>query len=51
MYRLGNICWDIELGVWGIIRVLDKELDCLVCLKFNLVFNIDNKGDLKWVNV
>ncbi|MGG3197261.1 multicopper oxidase domain-containing protein [Priestia aryabhattai] len=47
MYRSGNIRWDIELGVWGIIRVLDKELDCLARLKSNSAFNIDNKGDLK----
>jgi len=25
MYRSGNIRWDIELGMWGIMRVLDKE--------------------------
>ncbi|MCM3782133.1 multicopper oxidase domain-containing protein [Neobacillus mesonae] len=24
LYRSGNIRWDIELGVWGIIRVLDE---------------------------
>lgn len=25
MYRSGNIRWDIELGMWGIMRVLDKK--------------------------
>lgn len=24
LYRSGNIHWDIELGVWGIVRVLDS---------------------------
>ncbi|MGE5481515.1 MAG: hypothetical protein ACM3VX_01225, partial [Bacteroidota bacterium] len=24
MYRSGNIRWDLELGMWGIIRVLEK---------------------------
>ncbi|MDQ0218893.1 copper oxidase [Peribacillus cavernae] len=25
MYRSGNIRWDIELGLWGIMRVLEKQ--------------------------
>lgn len=25
MYRSGNIRWDIELGMWGILRVLKRE--------------------------
>jgi len=33
MYRSGNIRWDIELGLWGIIRVLDKENEFLAPLK------------------
>lgn len=32
MYRSGNIRWDIELGMWGIIRVLDKESPLLAPL-------------------
>lgn len=26
LYRSGNIRWDIELGMWGIFRVLDSEI-------------------------
>ncbi|MGG1247906.1 multicopper oxidase domain-containing protein [Bacillus spizizenii] len=34
MYRSGNIRWDIELGLWGIIRVLDEiKPDLLAPLK------------------
>lgn len=34
MYRSGNITWDIELGMWGIIRVLDEyDPQCLAKLK------------------
>lgn len=33
MYRSGNIRWDIELGFWGIMRVLDKVDSCLSPLK------------------
>ncbi|MNI82900.1 hypothetical protein D3C73_1396580 [compost metagenome] len=25
LYRSGNIRWDIELGLWGILRVLDQQ--------------------------
>ncbi|MBB6449218.1 hypothetical protein HNR44_001167 [Geomicrobium halophilum] len=33
MYRSGNIRWDIELGLWGIIRVLPETDRCLAPLK------------------
>ncbi|RFU64586.1 multicopper oxidase domain-containing protein [Bacillus sp. V59.32b] len=33
LYRSGNIRWDIELGLWGIMRVLDKKQDELAMLK------------------
>ncbi|KGA96589.1 multicopper oxidase [Alkalihalobacillus alcalophilus ATCC 27647 = CGMCC 1.3604] len=33
LYRSGNIRWDIELGVWGIMRVLDEIDPCLAPLK------------------
>ena len=33
MYRSGNIRWDIELGVWGIFRVLDEINPYLAPLK------------------
>lgn len=33
MYRSVNIRWDLELGMWGIIRVLDKETPLLAPLK------------------
>jgi manganese oxidase len=33
MYRSGNIRWDIELGMWGIMRILDKLDPCLAPLK------------------
>jgi len=33
MYRSGNIRWDIELGLWGIMRVLDEKSECLAPLK------------------
>lgn len=33
LYRSGNIRWDIELGLWGIMRVLDKQSDCTAPLK------------------
>jgi manganese oxidase len=33
MYRSGNIRWDIELGLWGIIRVLNLEKSKLAPLK------------------
>lgn len=32
MYRSGNIRWDIELGVWGIMRVLQASNDKLAPL-------------------
>jgi hypothetical protein len=37
MYRSGNIRWDIELGVWGIMRVLDRNQTQLVPLKINSI--------------
>lgn len=33
MYRSGNIRWDVELGLWGIMRVLDKQIPELAPLK------------------
>ena len=33
MYRSGNIRWDVELGLWGIIRVLKKRGRTLAPLK------------------
>lgn len=33
MYRSGNIRWDIELGLWGIMRVLEELSDCLAPLE------------------
>ena len=33
MYRSGNIRWDIELGLWGIMRVLDRRKINLAPLK------------------
>ncbi|WP_197284305.1 hypothetical protein [Bacillus sp. JCM 19041] len=33
MYRSGNIRWDIELGLWGIMRVLAEKDSCLAPLK------------------
>lgn len=33
MYRSGLIRWDIELGVWGIMRVLDRKSPLLAPLK------------------
>ncbi|MFZ5828078.1 MAG: multicopper oxidase domain-containing protein [Bacillota bacterium] len=33
MYRSGNIRWDIELGMWGIIRVLPELNPCLAPLQ------------------
>lgn len=33
MYRSGNIRWDIELGMWGIMRVFGKENALLAPLK------------------
>lgn len=36
MYRSGNILWDIELGLWGIIRVLEKRENCLAPLQKSL---------------
>lgn len=35
MYRSGNIRWDIELGLWGIIRVLRNRKNLLAPLKMN----------------
>ncbi|CAM4462082.1 multicopper oxidase domain-containing protein [Paenibacillus tarimensis] len=32
MYRSGNIRWDIELGLWGIFRVLDREDETILPL-------------------
>lgn len=43
MYRSGNIRWDIELGVWGIMRVLGKPNTCLAPLK-NPVCEVLNEG-------
>jgi manganese oxidase len=33
MYRSGNIRWDVELGVWGILKVLDKPQNTLAPLE------------------
>jgi len=33
MYRSGNIRWDVELGLWGIIRVLKTRRSTLAPLK------------------
>ena len=44
MYRSGNIRWDIELGVWGIIRVLDHETELLAPLKSHSVLVMDQEG-------
>ena len=33
MYRSGNIRWDIELGLWGIMRVLKTRKSTLAPLK------------------
>lgn len=41
MYRSGNIRWDIELGLWGIMRVLERLDPCLAPLKKC----IDGQGD------
>jgi manganese oxidase len=35
LYRSGNIRWDIELGLWGIMRVLGKRIPYLAPLKPN----------------
>ena len=35
MYRSGNIRWDIELGLWGIMRVLRNRKNLLAPLKMN----------------
>ncbi|WP_168188756.1 hypothetical protein [Thermoflavimicrobium daqui] len=32
LYRSGNIRWDVELGLWGIIRVLGEKHDHLAPL-------------------
>jgi len=32
LYRSGNIRWDVELGVWGIFRVLSEDRDGLLPL-------------------
>lgn len=42
MYRSGNIRWDIELGLWGILRVLEEKDPCLAPLK--QVKDIQEKG-------
>nr|WP_106778843.1 multicopper oxidase domain-containing protein [Lysinibacillus timonensis] len=35
LYRSGNIRWDIELGMWGIIRVLKRKKRIIAPLKNN----------------
>lgn len=47
MYRSGNIRWDIELGMWGIIRVLKRRNTILAPLKNNttVILPIDNIDD------
>lgn len=37
MYRSGNIRWDIELGLWGIVRVLNGRKGSLAPLKKSAV--------------
>ncbi|RHW37626.1 copper oxidase [Lysinibacillus yapensis] len=39
MYRSGNIRWDIELGLWGILRVLKNKRQKLAPLKMHAVKN------------
>lgn len=46
MYRSGNIRWDIELGLWGIIRVLKMKRSTLAPLK---VFNEQKQYKVKKV--
>lgn len=41
MYRSGNIRWDLELGLWGILRVLEPYDRRIVLLK-----NSSSKGDI-----
>jgi manganese oxidase len=47
LYRSGNIRWDIELGLWGIMRVLAKRIPYLAPLKPNNVcYAVEEKEDL-----
>lgn len=49
MYRSGNIRWHLELGVWGIIRVLAERNPCLAPLD-NLTFvkeDVSQNGGMK----
>lgn len=43
MYRSGLIRWDIELGLWGIIRVLDKENEFLTPLQLKNALKTGNE--------
>ena len=37
LYRSGNIRWDIELGVWGIFRVLKDQVPILAPLEDDMI--------------
>lgn len=45
MYRSGNIRWDIELGLWGIFRVLKSKNSSLAPLKKHSESAKDCEGD------
>ncbi len=52
MYRSGNIRWDVELGMWGIIRVLGQPGPDLAPLKPEGGGNWDDEppGSSEWGN-
>ena len=45
MYRSGNIRWDIELGMWGIMRVLKKDNNIIASLQSHSTINHVDGGD------
>ena len=45
MYRSGNIRWDIELGIWGIMRVLKKDNKIIASLQPHSTINHVDGGD------
>ncbi|RLL43854.1 copper oxidase [Oceanobacillus piezotolerans] len=45
MYRSGNIRWDIEIGMWGIMRVLDKNSTLIAPLTITKLEEVEGSNE------